>query len=87
MLAHGVEPLDSHYAKVAFDDYLGSKDVGVEVEVTVEVDTLSWDDVEDRIMQSLHTTVGESLAEIHNTICDTRPKIAYDGDSQFKVAK
>lgn len=50
-------------------------------------DTLSWDDVEDHLMEALHTTSGGDLADLYNKICDTRPKIAYDGDSGFRIAE
>ena len=50
-------------------------------------DTLDFDDVIDRIELSLHHTSGETLAEMHNELCEDEEPIRYNGDSLFVVEK
>ena len=47
---------------------------------------LSFDDVIDRISAALGHTGGETLAEIHNDLCDDQKPIRYLGDSLFEEA-
>ncbi len=50
-------------------------------------DTLDFDDVIDRIELALHHTSGETLAEMHNELCEDEEPIRYNGDSLFVVEK
>lgn len=44
--------------------------------------TLTWDEIEARIIEGLHKMTGGGLAAIHNRVCSDDP-VVYIGDSMF----
>jgi hypothetical protein len=47
--------------------------------------TLNWDEVEQRIIEELHRIPGNALAEVHNIVCETLPKIRHVSEGTFEV--